>query len=458
MNNKIPNIQINKKDLLWNYISTSLQIGSGILLFPVILRLLSPETVGIWSIFLSIGSLVGLLDFGFSTSFSRNITYIFSGVNQLKSIGISDERSPDVNYILLAKTIKAMRWFYSRIGILTFIILSLLGTIYIYYIVENKFNGDKIDIYVSWALFCIINTYNIYTLYYDSLLLGRGYVKQDKQIIIISQISYLLISIILVVSGFGLISLIVGRIIALVLKRQLSYRLFFDCDLKIHLTEFKNLDYKEILNVIKPNAIKVGLTGVSAFLVLQSATLIGSWYISLSLIASYSITVQVINVIASLSKVYYTTNLPNIAQLRVMNDFSRIKNIFINNVIIMILTYIFSIVLLLVFGNRLLQEIDSKTFILIPSMICVIGLISFLEENHGVAAGFLLSKNEVPFYKAAIISGISTIVLLFVFLKYLNYGIWGMILAPGIAQLVYQNWKWPLHLIKDLNKKNNING
>jgi hypothetical protein len=36
--------------------------------------------------------------------------------------------------------------------------------------------------------------------------------------------------------------------------------------------------------------------------------------------------------------------------------------------------------------------------------------------------------------------------------------LWGMILAPGLAQLVYQNWKWPSVIIKELYAKNsNIN-
>ena len=85
-------------------------------------------------------------------------------------------------------------------------------------------------------------------------------------------------------------------------------------------------------------------------------------------------------------------------------------------------------------------------------MIIVILIISFLEENHSIAGGFLLSKNEVPFYKASIVAGIVTVILLFVFLKILNLGVWAMILAPGVAQLIYQNWKWPLVLMKELKR------
>jgi hypothetical protein len=65
----------------------------------------------------------------------------------------------------------------------------------------------------------------------------------------------------------------------------------------------------------------------------------------------------------------------------------------------------------------------------------------------------LLTKNEVPFAKASILSGLASVALLFVFLKFTTIGIWGMVLAPGIAQIVYQNWKWPYMVIKDLDIK-----
>lgn len=445
-------IHINKSVIFWNYLATFLQIGSGLILFPFILSLLSTETVAIWSIFLSISSLIGLLDFGFASSFSRNITYIFSGVNQLQIKGISTDSSNEINYDLLSNTIKAMRWFYSRISLISFVVISLLGTFYLYNIVETKFTGDKVDVYVSWVLFCIINTYNIYTLYFDSLLIGKGLVKQDKQIIIVGQIFYLIVSIAFILSGFGLISLVIGRLVSLLIKRQLSYKVFFTKKLKYRLSMCQTHDYKKVLNIIKPNAIKVGLTGLGAFFILQSAVLIGSWYISLGLIASYTITTQIINVVGSLSKVYYSSNIPKIAQLRVKNDYFQIKRIYINSILIMLVTYFGSIAFLALFGNIALDFIGSKTHILSSTMIMIIGLIGLLEENHGIAGGFLLSNNEVPYFKASLISGFATVVLLMIFIKYLGWEIWGMILAPGVVQLVYQNWKWPLQLIKEINK------
>jgi hypothetical protein len=61
-----------------------------------------------------------------------------------------------------------------------------------------------------------------------------------------------------------------------------------------------------------------------------------------------------------------------------------------------------------------------------------------------------LTKNEVPYFKAALFSGAFTVALMFLFLRYTNFDVWGLILAQGIAQGCYQNWKWPMEVVREL--------
>ena len=67
-------METNRIDVMWNYIATFLKITASALLLPLMLRMMSTETVGIWIIFITIISFVGLLDFGFNPSFARNVT------------------------------------------------------------------------------------------------------------------------------------------------------------------------------------------------------------------------------------------------------------------------------------------------------------------------------------------------------------------------------------------------
>lgn len=433
--------------------ATFLQIGSGVLLFPIILHKLPSETVGVWSIFLTIASFTALLDFGFSPSFTRNVTYIFSGVNKLEKSGISQElTSGNINFDLLGSTIRAMKWFYSRIALIVLLFLITLGSAYLYQVTNKSFMGDKTQIEIAWLLFCAVNTYNIYTLYYDALIMGSGKVMKNKQIIIISQTVYLSTAILFIFMGWGLIAIVLAQALAMILKRYLSYKTFFTSELKNRLQSSDTQQFKEIIKTITPNSIKLGTTSVGAFLVLQSSVIIGSLYISLEEIASYGITMQVINVVASLSAVYFSSYVPKISNLRVKNDLQSVKKIYFRCVYILLITFVLCGIFIILFGNDILVLLKSKTLLLSSVMIMTILLILMLEKNHAIAGGFLVSKNEVPYFKAAIISGVVTVILLFVFIKILHWGVWGMILAPGITQLAYQNWKWPLYLLQDLKK------
>ena len=126
-------MNITNKDLIWNYLATFLRISSSAILFPFILKMMPIETVGIWTIFVAITAFAALLDFGFSSSFARNVSYVFSGVKYLKKNGHELVNSDNgyVDYGLLKGVISAMKWYYFRVAIVLFIAYTTVGTYYI---------------------------------------------------------------------------------------------------------------------------------------------------------------------------------------------------------------------------------------------------------------------------------------------------------------------------------------
>ena len=444
-------MQISKKDVLWNYAATFLKIAASVLLLPIILRRMPTEMVGIWSVFMTITAFSTLLDFGFSPSFTRNVTYIFSGVRTLQKKGfeVVDEQSASIDYGLLKGIISAMRWIYLRIAVFLFITLSSLGTYYIHTLLKN-YTGSHHEVYLAWGILCLINTYNLYTLYYDSLLQGKGLIKKSKQIIIVGQAAYLLIATILIYCGKGLIAVVSAQAASVLLIRWLSHKVFFNKEMKSILKATRGKMSKDIIKVILPNALKIGMTSLGGFVIQKSSIIIGSLYLSLDNIASYGITLQIIAIITSLSGIYTTTYLPKIVQLRVKQNTNSIKDVYLKGELLLVAIFVVGGGTLLLLGPWALNFIGSHTPLIPSLMLAFAILISFLEANHSLAGIILLTKNEVPFFKASLLSAGFTILLLIVFLKNTEMGVWAMVLAPGIAQGVYQNWKWPLVVCKDL--------
>ncbi len=441
---------IGKREIAWSYAGTAFMIGAGVLLLPFILHKMPQETVGIWNIFQAITFLVLLLDFGFRPTFARNISYIFSGVKTLQKEGVAHaESDAAVDYGLLKGTLVAMQRFYRWIAIGVFALLASAGTAYFYYILQ-KYSGDRQDAMIAWLLLIAINCYNLYTLYYDALLTGKGYVKRSQQINILGQTVYVGLAIGLIYAGYGLTAIVASQLISTVIRRVLTYRVFFTRELKAHLREVAPREPKEILQAITPNAVKIGLTQLGGFMVNKAAMLIAPLFVSLEMVACYGITVQVMDILARCATVFYQSYLPKLAQSRAENDIAQLQRSYLLCTGSLLAIYLVGGAMWLLLGEWALNLIGSQTHFVPALMLGVMLLISLLEHNHAVSAGFIMADNKIPFFIPSLLSGAATILLLWLLLSPLQMGIWGLILAPGIAQLAYQNWKWPSVVIKEL--------
>ena len=82
-------MKVTKADVLWNYGATFMRVASALIVLPLILRMLPQEEVGVWSVMIGLNSMIYLLDFGFFQTFSRAVTYIYSGATKLEKEGFT---------------------------------------------------------------------------------------------------------------------------------------------------------------------------------------------------------------------------------------------------------------------------------------------------------------------------------------------------------------------------------
>jgi O-antigen/teichoic acid export membrane protein len=259
------------------------------------------------------------------------------------------------------------------------------------------------------------------------------------------------VAVVLILLRFNLIAIVSAQALSIIIKRLLSRKAVYTAELKRLIRHVKAHEKKQIVKSVYPNAVKVGLTGLGGFLVTRSSIIIGSLYLSLGEVASYGITIQIIVIISSIASVYCATYLPKIAQYRIQNNRNAIKHIYLKGCMLSVCVFLGGGLALMLLGERALSIIESKTPLLPNVYILLALLVSLLEANHAHAANIIATKNEIPFFKATLLSGLLTLGLTVIFLHYTTLGTLGMILAIGVAQGCYQNWKWPLELIRELN-------
>ena len=208
--------------------------------------------------------------------------------------------------------------------------------------------------------------------------------------------------------------------------------------------------YKDTMNIIKPNALKTGLTSFGSFLVYRSTVIIGSIFIELDQIASFGLTQQIIKIIITMGGIYLVTIQPQIIMFRIQENKKAMKRLYLTGKKYLILITISLGILLISFGDLILIEIGSQTSLIMSAALLTMLIFSILEANQAASGSLLLTENKVPFFKASLLAGTTSIIMLVIMLSYLNLGIWALVLAPGLAQ-IYNNFKWPYEARKLLN-------
>lgn len=445
-------MKVTRADLFWNYGATFMRVASALIVLPVILRMLPEEEVGLWTVMISLNSMIYLLDFGFFQTFSRAVTYIFSGATQLQKEGFIpvEKCSDEISYPLLKGLLKSMRRFYGSVSLLFLLLLSTAGVWYIERLLSG-FSGDKTSAMIAWFAYGVLLCYQFFTYYYDAALFGRGMIKRSRQIIVFSQSLHILLSAVLLLSGFGILSLVAGQTLATLVNRTLAKIAFYDRSTKLNLSKVKSDDWVTILKTLFHTAYKNGLASLSWVFTNRMLAIIGALYIPLSVMASYGITKQITDITITLSTAWFFTYYPKLTGEQIKQGIKEVKRIYVKARIVAIFIFVAAMLFVPLTGEHILQFIGSSTDLLPSSLIFLLFFASLLEALTSISTSVLLSRNEVPHYIAQSLTAIAAVVFIILAMNFIHSGVLTLILVPMVVQLAYQHWKWTSKLFRELN-------
>lgn len=435
-------IKVSKSDVIWSYAAQFFNLATGLITLPLILKMLSAEEVGLNYILISLASIIALFDMGFSGQFARFITYIFSGAQELQKDGMSTNKSDVVNQHLLATTILTAKKIYKYIAFIALVSLVSLGTVYVWH-VTNGFNSID-NIIVIWCISCLASFFNIYYLYLNSFLQGRGMIKQTKQAQVYSRVFQVLLTFILLLCGLGLLGVVIANLLAPFVLRYFSYNAFFDSYIKDVISNNKvtNSEMKEIFQILFYNAKKMGVIGILSSIIGYASTIVIGGFLTLKDVGSYGLMIQLIGIIAGLATLYFSSKVPQLASLMVKNDRVAIRKQFGMSLFIYIVITIVGFVGLMtlypIFGYC---EFNTK----LPSYSIVIFyfIYKFIEQGQSLYSQLFLIRNDMRFFKTAVVTGVVSFICLWGALD-AGLGLLGVVCSQAIPLFAYSAWKWPV--------------
>lgn len=445
-------INITKKDLIWSYISLILQMTVGVLVLPFVIKYLPSEEVGFNYVMLTIGSMVTLLDFGFSPQLGRNVSYIFGGAQKLsKEDFIKSDSETEINWTLLSSIIDVSKKIYRYMSFIALVLMLSLGTIYVYNITDGFTLIE--NVFIIWLIYSVSVYFNIYVSYYNSLLTGSGKVKEAKYAIVASRITYMILCYTFIFNGLGLLGLSIAYLIQPFISLLISKKLFYTKELKekLKLYPADNIQIKNTFDSVWYNAKKLGINNLGAYGINKMGMFLAGLYLTLDEISSYGLMIQLLAVIGAVSSVFFNTNMPQVSALRVNNSKCEYLKIIELSIMIYYIIFISGFIILILFGSSLLRILGSSTSLPCNFILIIYSIVVLLENNHSLFATVIVTGNKVPFVKAGIISGLFITLFSFISLKFTDWGILGLVLAQGGCQLAYNNWKWPKVVLEELN-------
>lgn len=444
-------VEITKKDVTWSYVAKLFQIGSGLVTLPLILRLLTKEEVGMNYLMLTVSSIVGLMDFGFSPQFGRNFTYVNSGARRLCREGVEEERGGSIDWHLLSVLISTARFVYRRLSVLALIVMLTFGTGYIWYLTEGFTNVNN-SLYI-WILYSFSTYFNIYFSYYSSLLTGSGMIRESSQAAILSKSAYLVLCTLFLLLGWGLFAVVAANFIAPFVQRYVSYRAYFKPELKARLAEqtVTREDIRETFSVIWFNAKKLGINFIGAYAVNKMGMFIIGFFLPLATIGSYGLLTQFTTIVSGIANTMFVTYLPKVSNCRVTGDRPMLKRTISFSMVVGQIIMLAGALGIIFVAPYLLELIKSQT--MLPSrLICVLYLVIVaLELNHSEFASVISTENKIPYVVPSLVSGGVIVLLTFIALKFTTLGLLGVVLVQGIVQAAYNNWRWPLWVFRELD-------
>jgi O-antigen/teichoic acid export membrane protein len=449
-------IKITKKDIAWNYTNLFLTAAINIILLPFILNSLTSAEMGLWYVFTSFGSLAVLIDFGFSTTISRNVTFVWCGVKEIFKEGFTkNTKKSEPNYYLLFKLIRTSKTIYLILASVVFIGLSTIGTLFI----NESARGQiaQSDYMIAWVIYLLAVVINIYFAYWVPLLKGIGAIKESNQVVVISKIIQVFLTIIGLFMGYGLVAVSAAYFVSNLVMRLVAIYLFNNYEnvndylLKYKKTKIPIKEKKDLFLSVWPNAYKQGLISLSNFILKRTNILISSAYFGLDIASAVGLTQQIFDIIMSVGNALFNAYIPAMSYERVNGNLNKLKSYYLKATGLSVYIILIAGVAAIFISPYLLELVKSNTNILTFYLSMILLIENLLINNHTLAGAYIATGNNIPMYKSYIMTAVLTIVMQLIFVNFTTLGMIGVIISGLVTNVLFNNWYWPLVSCKELN-------
>jgi hypothetical protein len=289
---------------------------------------------------------------------------------------------------------------------------------------------------------------NIACGYWPALLRGIGAVAESNRVLVVSRGVQLAVTLVGLWLQGKLLAVAIGFVACGITARVVALRSFWSYEgLRSHLSAHAHaLDRVAVIQttaIIWHNARRQGLASIGNGLIQRSGMLICSSLLGLSVAASYGLVQQLFSMVTACAAILFNTYLPVMNGAGLRRDIEPARTCFSRGMAVGWMVMLGGTLGIVFAAPLLLNVVGSKTQMITPLQSTFMGLILTLELTHLLSYAFLTTQNQIPAPFAFLATGVAIVSLSLVLVHFTALGLWGIFIAYGVAQVAFNNWRWP---------------
>ncbi|WP_423430356.1 hypothetical protein [Limisphaera sp. 4302-co] len=427
--------------VVWSWVMNGLRLTAGVVVLPLLVSRLPTPDFHTYFVFLSLSSLVPILDLGFSTSIGRAVSYAMGGARELRPQGyVPEPGAAGPNRELLWRLLHTTRALYRLLTLAALVFLGALGTWAVSRAVVQT--SQPAVTWLAWGLTLLSILWEIYTGWWNVFLRGMDRVLSSTRQITLAQVIKILLSCGLLLAGGGLLSVPLAGLVGSLVQRALARREVL-ATLGPEPGAADPVTVRRLIATLWPNSWRVGLQLFSFYLAGQANTLICLPALGLEASGRYGFTLQLLTICSGMAQVWTSVKWPYLGQLRIRQDLEGMRRVVWPRIWLQYLTYAGLAAAVMVVVPWLLERWHPDKQLLPMPWLGLLALHGFLEMNYIFWGTLISTENRTPFTWPIIASNLLSFALVLALLRFSSLGLGALVLAPLVVHGAYNHWKWP---------------
>lgn len=439
---------------IMTWVALIIRSGGFFILLPLVLSSFSTETTSVWLLFFSVATLMFLADSGFSQTFSREVSYGFSGASLEELYGTESRRlgakptlatgSPNWHSISLIHS--AMVWVYLRLALGVLLLGATVGTYSVLGPILQL--SESREAFVAWSLVVVGSAIYVYSFSLNAFLLGANKIVLQKRWEALFNLVGVLAQITVLVIGGGLLEIVLVAQLQILLQ-TIVYSHEIRKLLRGSSQRFVATEKKKIIRELFPAVWRTAVGIFSGQGAMQGVLVYMVNVLPAPQAASLQLGIRVVQTVCQYSQVPFYSKIPRLNELRAKQELHALNSVSHQSISTSLWIFAATAMLAGLVAPPLLEMVGSKTEFVSPIQWLLLTLAFFVERYSAMMLQVFTTTRVIVLH---IVNGVTAVLWV------------GMVIAwpfgpvevaypvtMVVAHLVFYAWYAPLVSYRSLN-------